>query len=225
MTMKNIFRNTLRQSYAAVLFSAAIAGAASLSAQAPSARFSGGALRAGDRILLAVEGEPTLTDTFTVRPGPVIELPVLGPIRLDGVRRDELQQDMTREIGRFIKNPVVRARALVRVAVLGEVVKPGFYSVPTDALFADIITVAGGPTQNAALNKLHVDRTGVVVQRGAPLQLALSGGETLAELDVQSGDEVVVPKANDFEGHLRLISLIVGIPLAIVTVIVLTHAR
>ena len=178
-------------------------------------------LRPGDRILLAVEGEPTLTDTFTVRPGPVIELPVLGSIRLDNVHRDDLQNDMTREIGRFIKNPVVHARALVRVAVLGEVTKPGFYSVPADALFADVITAAGGPTKDAELKKLHVDRTGVVLQRGPPLQRALSDGATLVQLDVQSGDEVVIPHTNDMEAHMRVISLFVGIPLALVTVFLL----
>lgn len=230
--MKKILRNSLRTLPRTALLAAALSLAASLAAslpaslpaQAPPSR-SNGALRAGDRILLSVEGEPTLTDTFTVRPGPVIELPVLGAIRLDGVRRDDLQEDMTREIGRFIRNPVVHARALVRVAVLGEVVKPGFYSVPADAVFADIITAAGGTTQTAALDKLHVDRIGGVIEHGPPLQRAISRGETLAELDVQSGDEVVIPKTNDFEGHLRIITLIVGIPLAVVTVLLLTRVR
>jgi polysaccharide export outer membrane protein len=216
MTMKNF-----RQPFLSVLCVAACA--ATLSAQTSRASMSSGALRAGDRILLAVEGEPTLTDTFTVRPGPEIDLPLYGAIGLQGVRRDELQEDMTRKLAKFIKNPVVRARALVRVAILGEVNRPGFYSVPTDAMFSEVITAAGGPTHDADLKRLHVDRTGVVRDKGPSLQRALAGGETLAQRDVESGDEIVIPHVNDVEAHLRIISLIVGIPLAAITVLLLVR--
>jgi len=214
--MKNI-----RQHVLAIICAAA--SSAALSAQAPRAGTSSGALRAGDRILLTVEGEPALTDTFTVRPGPEIDLPVYGAIGMEGVRRDDLQEDMTRKLSRFIKNPVVRARALVRVAILGEVNRPGFYNVPTDAMFSEVITAAGGPTHDADLKKLHVDRTGLVRDKGPALQRALASGETLAQRDVESGDEIVLPHANDVEAHLRILSLIVGIPLAAVTVLLLVR--
>ncbi len=182
-----------------------------------------GALRTGDRILLTVEGEPTLSDTFTVRPGPEIELPAYGAIGLEGVRRDDLQENMTRKLSRFIKNPVVHARALVRVAVLGEVNHPGFYSVPTDAMFADVINAAGGPTHEADLKKLHIDRVGVIMEQGPPMQRALASGATLAQRDVESGDEIILPRAHDVETRVRIISLLVGIPLAVVTVLLLVR--
>jgi len=198
------------------------ASAAQSSAQSD-AQSSAGPLRAGDRILLSVEGEPTLSDTFTVRPGPEIELPAYGAIRLDGVRRDNLQENMTIKLARFIKNPVVRAQALVRVGVLGEVTRPGFYSVPTDAMFSDVINAAGGPTQNADMKKLHVDRVGVVMAQGPAMQRALASGATLAQRDVESGDEIILPHTHDAETRLRMISLIVGIPLAVVTVLLLVR--
>jgi polysaccharide export outer membrane protein len=212
-----IMQNNLKK-FCAMVCAAALVGAPSLSAQAPVAPPSAGELRVGDRILLSVEGEPTLTDTFTVRPGPLIDLPGLGAIRLDGVRRDSLQRDMTREIGRFILNPVVHARALVRVAVLGEVTKPGFYSVPADAPFTDVLNAAGGPTRDAAMAKLYVDRAGVVGRSGKAMQRALATGATLEQIDVQSGDQVMVPRTSDTESKVRIASLLVGIPLGVVAI-------
>jgi polysaccharide export outer membrane protein len=213
-------RNKVQQ-LLAVVTAATFATAASAQASRPPS--SGGALRTGDRILLAVEGEPALSDTFTVRPGPEIDLPSLGAIQLEGVTRDDLQQDMTRKLSRFIKNPVVHARALVRVAVLGEVNRPGFYSVPTDAMFADVINAAGGPTHDADMKKLHVDRIGVVMDQGPPMQRALASGATLAQRDVESGDEIILPHAHDVESRMRIISLVVGIPLAVATVLLLVR--
>src|SRR5436190_15055939 len=82
----------------------------------------------GDRILLRVEGDSALSDTFTVVAGPALRLPAIGEISLAGVRRNDLEAHLTRELGHYIKDPVVQARALIRVSVLGEVVRPGYYA-------------------------------------------------------------------------------------------------
>src|SRR3989442_7107013 len=52
---------------------------------------------------------------------------------------------------RSIKNPVVRARPLIRIAVIGEVTRPGFYLVPPTSQVEDAVMAAAGPTQNAKL--------------------------------------------------------------------------
>src|SRR5207249_6695292 len=90
------------------------------------------AFQAGDRILLHVEGDSALSDTFTVVAGPALRLPEIGEISLAGVPRANLEAHLTRELGRFIKDPVVQARALIRVSVLGEVTRPGYYAVPVE---------------------------------------------------------------------------------------------
>src|SRR5690348_4047544 len=54
-------------------------------------RLESGDFQTGDRILVRVEGEPQLSDTFTVAPGPALELPQVGSLALSGVLRSELQ--------------------------------------------------------------------------------------------------------------------------------------
>src|SRR4051812_30141100 len=75
----------------------------------------------GDRILLSVEGDSALTDTFTVVAGPVLRLPQIGDISLASVPRSGIEPYLTRELGRYINDPVVSARALIRISVMGEV--------------------------------------------------------------------------------------------------------
>src|SRR2546422_7824845 len=45
----------------------------------------------GDRILLRVEGDSSLTDTFTVSRGPALVLRVIGELSLAGVRRADVE--------------------------------------------------------------------------------------------------------------------------------------
>src|SRR5437016_12439380 len=116
------------------------------------------AFQAGDRILLHVEGDSALTDTFTVVAGPALRLPAIGEISLAGVRRSDLEAHLTRELGRYIKDPVVQARALIRVSVLGEVIRPGYYAVPTDLVLADALMLAGGATKDARVDRPSILR-------------------------------------------------------------------
>src|SRR5438067_4541580 len=79
----------------------------------------------GDRILLRVEGDSALSDTFTVVAGPALRLPDIGEISLADVPRAQLQPYLARELGRYIHDAVVTARALIRISVVGQVAKPG----------------------------------------------------------------------------------------------------
>src|SRR5438128_2346483 len=86
----------------------------------------------GDRILLKVQGDSTLSDTFSVVSGPAVDLPVIGLIPLGDVKRADIQPYMTAQLGRFLRDPIVRAKSLVRISIEGEVAKPGFYAIPMD---------------------------------------------------------------------------------------------
>ena len=172
----------------------------------------------GDRILLVVEGDSALTDTFTVVAGPAVDLPVIGAVSLKGVARSELEAHMTQELKRYIKNPVVHARALIRLSILGAVLRPGFYAVPTDLVLADALMVAGGPTQEARVDKMHIQRGGSRLWGGEKLQAAIASGATVDALGLRAGDGIDVPKARDAESTVRIIGVLVTIPIAVCVV-------
>ena len=123
-------------------------------------RLSEGDFHAGDRVLIVVEdpmaaaGDPSprppqksteqqLSDTFTVNSMQELTLPVLGSVSLRGVLRTELDFVLIGEIGRYIRDPVVQARSLVGLALSGKLVRPGYHSVPTDAVLPAVLMAAG----------------------------------------------------------------------------------
>lgn len=174
----------VRSALAALVLCAPVAGAQRTS---PDEDF-----EVGDRIVLRVAGAPTLTDTFTLAAGRVLRLPDIGDIPLAGVRRSALQPYLQKEIAKYVINPTVEARSLMRIAVLGAVDKPGFYSVPPDMLLGDALMVAGGLTREADVAKTVVRRGSNEVWTRKRLHAAILNGLTVEQLDLRPGDEIVV---------------------------------
>ena len=180
-------------------------------------RLDRGDFNPGDRIRLQVDSEPQLNDTFPVGPNQELVLPVVGVISLHGVLRADLQTAMTRELSRMLRDPIVRATALIRVSVVGEVNKPGFYLLPPTSVVSDALTAASGPTQNARVEKMYVERAGRRLIEGQPLQELIAEGRTLDDANIRPGDRIVVPVQNEgsFFNTVRTISIILSIPLTI----------
>jgi protein involved in polysaccharide export with SLBB domain len=158
------------------------------------ARLEEGDMRIGDRILLVVEGHEQLSDTFNVVAGRLVVLPEIGRIPLEGVLRSELQSHLTEQIGRFIRDPVIQVRALVRVQILGAVGNPGFYPVPSDLLITDVLMLAGGPDASAKIEGIEIRRGAEVIWEAEGLREALIEGRTLDQLSVRAGDSIFVPE-------------------------------
>jgi protein involved in polysaccharide export with SLBB domain len=180
-------------------------------------RLERGDFQAGDRIRLQVDSEPQLTDTFPVGPSQELVLPVVGIVSLRGVLRAELQVAMSRELGRFLRDPIVRATPLIRVSIIGEVNRPGFYLLPPASVVSDVVTAAGGPTQNAKVEKMWVERGGRRLVEGQQLQSLMAEGLTLDDANVRPGDKFVVPanSTGSFFNVVRTVSIILSIPLTI----------
>ena len=102
----------------------ALGATRSLPAQKP------GAVRVGDRVLLRVDGDPQLSDTFEVGAGPAVLLPAIGPVSLTGVAPEGLTAYFTGVLGKYMRDPVVHAELLIRVGVVGEVAKAGLLLGP-----------------------------------------------------------------------------------------------
>ncbi|MEJ7811563.1 MAG: polysaccharide biosynthesis/export family protein [Gemmatimonadaceae bacterium] len=156
-------------------------------------RLRDGDFQVGDRLTVTVDTALNMqADTFTVRAGRVVTLPEVNEVSLQGVLRSELQDYLTKQYARYLRNPTVKTTSLIRIHVLGAVGKPGFFSVPSDMLVTDVIMVAGGPGPVADINKSVVKRgTREVVSRKA-LQVAIVNGKTIDQLNLRAGDAIIV---------------------------------
>jgi protein involved in polysaccharide export with SLBB domain len=121
----------------------------------------------------------------------------MADLSLDGVLRSELNDRLTAHFAQYIREPTVRSTPLVRIAVLGQVGKPGYVYTLADAPLSDLIMQAGGPNGSA-------DMAGIVIRRGADMiwdqqdtRAALADGMSLDRLHLRAGDEIEVPQRRD----------------------------
>ena len=184
-------------------------------------RLEQGDFQVGDRVMVAVENEAELSDTFTVTTGPLLRLPVVGDVTLSGVLRADLESHLATALSRFLRDPRLRARSMIRIAVDGAVTRPGFQTVPSEIVLADALTIAGGASPNARMDKLRVTRNGRTVLTSQQIEDALREGRTIDQLGVQAGDRLEVPTRGGglgaMEQPLRAFSILLSVPLTIYT--------
>jgi protein involved in polysaccharide export with SLBB domain len=133
-----------------------------------------------------------LSNTFAVREGVVLKLPNLPDISLMGVLRSEAEERIRKTIAAYLRDPEVQVSSLVRVGILGQMVRPGYYQLPSDALLSDALMAAGGPAPTASPDRIVVRHGGDVLWTEDNVRDFLAGGATLAQLDLHSGDEILV---------------------------------
>ena len=200
-------------------------------------RLAEGDFRVGDRMLVTVEDpgpvagvmagpgippvktpEQQLSDTFTVGTNQEVPLPGVGIVSLRGVLRSELEPFLTVQIGRYIRDPVVHVRPLISLAVSGGVAKPGYYTVPANAVLPAVITAAGGGVKGGALNDVAIRRSGHVVMDKHEVRTAVAAGRTIDEMDLHPGDEVVVPeKTSSGYDAVKFTAVLLSIPISLYT--------
>lgn len=182
-------------------------------------RLQRGDFQEGDRIVIVVQNPTPSRDTFTVRTGKVIQLPRMDDFQLEGVLRSELNDRLTAHIGRFLRDPQLRAQPLLRVAVLGRVGRPGFYYAAADVVLSDLIMLAGGPAGDADLSKIVIRRGPEVIWTADDTRTAIAEGLSLDRLHLRAGDEVDV-------GARRRVAWTTVVPLVTsVTALVVTLIR
>ncbi|MBC7606916.1 MAG: polysaccharide biosynthesis/export family protein [Burkholderiales bacterium] len=73
--------------------------------------------------------------TYLIDSEGVIEFPVLGKIKLGGLTRSEANKKLTMLVSEYVKNPGINLRILnYKISVLGEVSKPGSYTIPSERI-------------------------------------------------------------------------------------------
>jgi hypothetical protein len=144
----------------------------------------------GDRIVIRVLNDTTVSDTFTVKQGRMIDFSAIPHLSLAGVLDSELHGHVREHVGKYIRDPDVEVIPLVRLQLSGGITQPGWYQFRTDQTLSDAIMSIGGPGTNAEINKTDILRAGKVMVDRAATARALRTGKTIGDLGLRDGDEV-----------------------------------
>lgn len=145
----------------------------------------------GDVLEIVFFGREELSGQFPIDEAGQIQYPLVGRVTVAGLTGADATLALREALSAQFNNPEVSVMPLIRVNVLGAVMRPGLYPLnPTYNVF-DAIGAAGGPARDADFEEIGLVRGGeyYVLDTRETLQL----GRSLAQMGIQSGDIIIVP--------------------------------
>ena len=153
-----------------------------------------------DVLAISVWKEPDLTKSIPVRSDGKISLPLVGELQATGKTPLQLEHDISEKLKGFITAPevnvIVQQVNSRKFNVLGEVGKPGSYSLTANTTIVDAIAIAGG-------FKDFAKKTGVYVLRKAPngrenrlnfnYKDFIKGKNADQNIKIEPNDTIIVP--------------------------------
>ncbi len=116
-------------------------------------------LQLGDELAVSVWGHPDLERKVQLREDGTFSFPLVGDVAAQGRTLKEVEEEVQARLNRdFIVNPQVTARLSgEKYTVLGEVQRPGSYSMEGPLDLLTVISQAGG-TNKSGLNRVEIIR-------------------------------------------------------------------
>ncbi len=176
-------------------------------------------LGVGDEIQIDIFNVPEFSaqnGRYVVPVDGTLRLPWVDRVNVQGLTIDEAERSIEQAYAPFLNEPDVTLRLLfarpLTVAVLGEVDRPGTYSLRFDegtvselsvdrtAQWPNVtqaIQLAGGITQTADIREIQVRRQRLGEDKVISVNLwaLLKDGEIYQDINLRDGDTIVVPKA------------------------------
>ncbi|MGK6349747.1 SLBB domain-containing protein [Parapedobacter sp. DT-150] len=126
----------------------------------------------GDQILIDIYGQSEEDHTLTVSPEGTINIPYVGVVSVSGMTIEQATARITSQLSTVysaIRTGATKVRVTlgnirsIRITVVGEVVKPGSYTLPSVATAFNALYFSGGPTENGSFRNINIIRNGKVI--------------------------------------------------------------
>lgn len=153
-----------------------------------------------DVLAINVWKEPEISRAVPVRPDGKISLPLVGDIVASGLTPMQLEKEISDDLKAYIANPEVVVIVQVvnsrKFNIVGEIARPGSYSLTKQMTVLDAIAQAGGPRDFAKVKKIYVLRQ---LESGEHLRILFNykdiirGRNFHQNVELQPGDTIVVP--------------------------------
>jgi polysaccharide biosynthesis/export protein len=151
-----------------------------------------------DQLRIFVDRHPELTVSVPVGPDGFISYPLIGNVQVAGLSREELRVKMTELLVKYYKKPVVsvvvEAYNSFKVAVLGEVGRPGLYVLKSEPTVMHAISMAEGPKDTASLSEAYLKKADCVDLIRLDLYSLLVKGDMTKNLELGPGDVIYIPQ-------------------------------
>ena len=154
---------------------------------------------ADDVLVVAFRNEKDMSSEVVVRPDGKITLQLINDVVAAGSTPDQLRERIVAEASRFIEDPsvtvIVKQINSRKVFIIGEVGKPGPYSLTSPTTVLQLIALAGGLRDFARRKEILIVRPEGGRQVTFPFDYAavLKGTKLQQNILLKPGDTIVVP--------------------------------
>lgn len=155
---------------------------------------------ANDVLAINVWKEPEISRSIPVRSDGKVTLPLAGEVQAGGLTPKQLEQEIAKKLQSFISEPdvtvIVQEMRSRRFNILGQVVRPGTFSITSPLTVLDAIALAGGFRDFAKQKSIYVLRQnadGTQMRLPFNYKDVIKGKNVDQNVRLQPGDTVVIP--------------------------------
>lgn len=153
-----------------------------------------------DVLTINVWKEPDISRSVPVRSDGKISLPLVGELQAGGQTPKQLEQEIAKRLTSYISDPevtvIVQESKSQRINVLGQVARPGAYSLTTSMTVLDAIATAGGFKDFAKQKSVYILRQkSDGTQEKLPFNYkdVIKGKNVEQNIRLEARDTIVVP--------------------------------
>ena len=155
-----------------------------------------------DVVNVIVWRNPELSMSVPVRPDGKITMPLVDDLAALGKTPTELERDMEKALGKYIRDPVVTivvtnfvGPANEQVRVIGEATKPQVLPYRRDLTVLDVMIAVGGLTDFADGNGARIFRVADGKLYSVRLRDLVKRGDITANVEMKPGDILIIPQS------------------------------
>lgn len=162
-----------------------------------------------DQLQIQLYGNQNRTLYLTVGRDGLVQLPEIGPVAVGGQTFDAAKADLEARVGRQIvgthASVTMGDTRSIRVFVLGELKRPGSYTISGLGTITSALFAAGGIRSQGSLRNVQLKRQGKLI-RTLDLYDMLIHGDTTDDARLLPGDVIFIPAVGptvSVEGEVR----------------------
>jgi protein involved in polysaccharide export with SLBB domain len=150
----------------------------------------------GDELRLQVWGQVNQSGDFVVDRTGSISVPGVGTLHVAGLQYSQLTDFLRAQLGRVYRNFDLNVNLgqlrSIQVFVVGQVLKPGSYTIGSLSTLLNALFASGGPLPQGSLRDIQLKRRGDTVTHFDLYDLLLHGDKS-KDVPLEPGDVIFIP--------------------------------